>query len=93
MGVTLAELYPGVDLDPILDLLTIQAYLVSAPELPEPACQDPDDDKILACASASNTRILISGDRHLLKTKGHPGIEVVRPREFVNRYLRRESGS
>jgi len=93
VGVSLTEVYPGVDLDPVLDLLTVQAHLISAPDLPEPACQDPDDDKFLACASASNTKILISGDKHLLKMKGYRGIEVVRPREFVSRHLRRESGS
>jgi putative PIN family toxin of toxin-antitoxin system len=87
VGVALAELYPGVELDPILDLLTVQAQLITAPELPEPACQDPDDDKFLACALGSRTRILISGDKHLLKMSGYRGIEVVRPREFLSRYL------
>jgi uncharacterized protein len=93
VGAALAELYPGVDLDPILDLLTVEAQMIAAPELPEPACQHPDDDKFLACALASHTRILISGDKHLLKMNGYQGIEVVRPREFLNRHLRNESGS
>ena len=93
VGVALAELYPGVELDPILDLLTVKAQLIEAPELPEPACQDPDDDKFLACALASKTKILVSGDKHLLKMNGYRGIEVVRPREFLNRYLRKDSGS
>ena len=50
VGRTLAKKFPGVDLDPILDLLAVSAELVSAPDLPEPVCEDPEDDKFLACA-------------------------------------------
>lgn len=52
VDVALGELYSGVDLDPILDFLTVQAHLIAAPELPLAACQDPDDDTFLACALA-----------------------------------------
>jgi predicted nucleic acid-binding protein len=50
--------------------------------------RDPDDDKFFACALSSGSRVIISGDKHLLKASGYQGIEVLKPREFVDRYLR-----
>ncbi|MCH7860014.1 MAG: putative toxin-antitoxin system toxin component, PIN family [Candidatus Marinimicrobia bacterium] len=85
---TLAAQFPGVDLAPILDLVAREADLIQAPNLSEQVCVDPDDDKFLACALAGNTGIIVSGDRHLLQVKGYRGIEVCRPREFVDLYLK-----
>ena len=61
--------------------------VVQAPALPEQVCTDPDDDKFLACAVASRTKIITSGDKALLKTSGYAGIEVLTPRAFVDKYL------
>ena len=88
---TLAEQYPEVDLDPIIELLAVEADVISVPALREAVCQDPEDDKFLACALAANARVVISGDKHLLKANGYGGIEVMRPREFMERYLRKWS--
>ena len=87
VGETLAEQFRGVDLGPILELLTVNSELTLAPGLPEPVCDDPDDDKFLACALASKTKLIISGDKRLLRVFGYHGIEVVRPRKFVDDYL------
>ena len=45
MGKNLAEQFPGVDLGPIIELLTVKTEIIQAPSLPEPVCDDPDDDK------------------------------------------------
>jgi len=87
VGKILSERFPGIELEPILSLLTIEAILVSAPELPEAVCDDPDDDKFLACAIAAGAKVVVSGDRHLLKISGYHEIEVIKPREFVDDYL------
>jgi predicted nucleic acid-binding protein len=50
-------------------------------------CEDPDDDKFLACAIAGKSKIIISGDTHLLKVSGYEGIKVLRPRKFFDEYL------
>lgn len=84
---TLAKEYPQVDPAPIMALLTVEAEMISPPRLPERVCQDPEDDKFLACALAAKIGAVISGDKHLLRVSGYRGIEVIRPREFVNRYL------
>lgn len=86
VGETLAYQFPGVDLGPILELLTLKAELTQAPGLPESVCDDPDDDKFLACALASNSEVIISGDKHLLKVSGYCGINVLRPRKFPDSY-------
>jgi len=90
VGEALADEFPLIDLQPILDLVTIAAELYDVKDALEPICTDPDDDKFLACAIASGSRIIVSGDKHLLKVSGFQGIEVIKPREFIKRHLSRE---
>lgn len=85
----LAAHFPGVDPKQALDLVAIHAKAVNAPPLNEQVCTDPDDDKFLACAIASRTMVIITGDKALLRTSGHAGIEVLTPRAFVAKYLSR----
>lgn len=87
VGDELARTFPAIDPRPALDLVAIHAKIVEAPPLSVPVCTDPDDDKFLACAIASNTKIITSGDKALLRTSGYAGIEVMTPRAFVDRYL------
>jgi len=79
--------FPGVEIAPFLELLAIEATMVSAMPLTDSVCTDPDDDKFLACAVASNAKVICSGDKALLKTTGYRGIEVLAPRSFADRFL------
>jgi len=47
--------------------------------------KDPSDDKFIACAQASGSRFIISGDNHLLKLKNHGNIKILTPSNFLNR--------
>ena len=87
VGDKLAEQFPGVDLRPMLELVTMNAEIFSDQIIPEPVCEDPEDDKFIACALASGCRVIVSGDKHLLKVSGFGGIRVIRPRAFVDQYL------
>lgn len=87
VGEILAEERPSIDLSPILTFVVEHAKVYKPVRLKEPVCEDPDDDKFFACALASESKIIISGDKHLLKVSGYEGIEVLKPREFVGRYL------
>lgn len=87
VGEILAGERPAIDLDPILNFVIERAKVYESVKLKEPVCEDPDDDKFLACALASGSRVIISGDKHLLKVSGYEGIKVLKPREFVDRYL------
>ncbi len=87
VGGTLAEKFPGVNLQPIIDLVTTNAEIFPNQALPESVCEDPEDDKFIACALAGRCRMIISGDRHLLKVSGYAKIKVMSPRQFIDRYL------
>jgi putative PIN family toxin of toxin-antitoxin system len=87
----LAERFPGTDLSAILELVTINSELVLTDDLPDAVCDDPDDDKFLACALASGSKIIVSGDRHLLTVSGYRGIEVIKPRKLIEEYVAKPS--
>ena len=77
--------------EPLLALIAMHAMIVDAPPLIEPVSEDADDDMFLAAAVASQTRLIVSGDRHLLRVSGWRGIDVVTPRQFVDQYLSADS--
>jgi len=84
VGERLANRFPGVDLNPALELLTVSATLVTSPPLPERASRDPDDDKFLACALAAGADCVVSGDRDLLDLSAYEGIVVLSARDFFD---------
>lgn len=79
--------FKDVDATPILALVARSAELVSARPLKGSVCEDTADDKFLAAALAGASRTVVSGDKHLLRVSGYEGLEVLRPRAFVERYL------
>ena len=79
--------YTGVDPTPFLALIALNAELRDCTPLGEQVCADPDDDKFLACAMATGSKCVVSGDKLLLHASGYQGIDVIRPREFVDAYL------
>jgi len=83
----LAARFPNIDPAPFLALVALNAELRDCPPLHEQACADADDDKFLACALATCSECIVSGDRLLLKASGYQGVEVIRPRDFVDRHL------
>jgi len=91
VGRELATDFPEVDIVPILELLSVKALLIKTPSLPRSVCTHSDDDKFLACAVAGETKIIISGDKALRKVSGYCGIEVLSPREFINKYPESQS--
>ena len=87
VGLMLAEQFPVIDLRPILDLVIANAEIFPVQCLPETVCDDPDDDKFLTCALACKSKVIVSGDKHLLRVSGFQGIQIIKPREFVDTYL------
>lgn len=87
VGEILAEEHPAVNLEPMLKYVIQHAVVFSVPPLPEKVCEDPDDDKFLACALASESNLVVSGDKHLLKVSGYQNIEVLKPRDFLDNHL------
>ena len=79
--------FPGVEVGPVLDRISLHALLVVPVKLPDDACTDRDDVKFLECAVACRGNCVISGDRPLLRSSGYEGVEVLTPRRFVERVL------
>jgi predicted nucleic acid-binding protein len=50
----------------------------------------PSDDKFLEAAVAGNASYIISGDKHLLKLSEFQGVQILKPRDFVQGYLKRK---
>ncbi|HRU04465.1 MAG TPA: putative toxin-antitoxin system toxin component, PIN family [Candidatus Brocadiia bacterium] len=84
-GEALEQARPGVALAPWVDLVAMLATVVAAPVLPRQVCDDPDDDKFIACAIASRDALICTGDKALLRVSGHGGVEIVTPRELMRR--------
>jgi putative PIN family toxin of toxin-antitoxin system len=85
---TLSEKLGDIDIDSILELLFIEAELVPSHSFEQPVCEDPDDDKFLACAIASKSPYIIIGDKHLLKIDTYLNTRIVTPRYFLDNILK-----
>jgi len=48
---------------------------------------DPDDNKFIECAVELDCKLIISGDKHLLKIKKYIDIEILSPREFIEKFV------
>ena len=49
---------------------------------------DPDDNKFIECAVALESKIIISGDKHLLNIHKYIDIHIVSPREFIEQFFK-----
>ncbi len=87
VGEELTNQFKVVDLNPTLDLLTAKGLLINAVCLNKQVCDDPDDDKFISCAIAGKVKLIVSGDKHLLRASGYSNIDIVKPRQFVDDYL------
>jgi predicted nucleic acid-binding protein len=89
VGAELAVRHPAraEALSPILALIATHATMVVAPPLESAVSMDPDDDVFLAAADAARVDVVVSGDQHLLAVTGWQGVEVLTPRQFLDRHL------
>jgi len=79
--------YPDIDITRILLLIARNSQVVDAPTLAERVSRDADDDKFIACAVASGTQIIISGDNDLLTAPDYKDVQIVTPRDFVDSHI------
>lgn len=75
----LATDFPGVDITPVLDLVTIHAEIIEDRGLDPPICRDPHDDKFIACAAGAGA-LLVTGDKDLHAVDGALGVRILTPR-------------
>lgn len=80
--------FPGIDIEKIIELFTIYGEMFDTKNISVSVSEDPDDNKFIECAIASNSKIIISGDKHLLRITGYQGISVLKPGNFMDKYLK-----
>jgi putative PIN family toxin of toxin-antitoxin system len=85
VGDRLSAHYPGVSIEPVFALLMAHVNIVRTPPLRKPVCEGPDDDKFLACALAAKCKLIVSGDKQLLRGSGYRRIKVLTPARAVIR--------
>jgi len=83
VGQILAKKYSGIDIEPILELVTIHGKIFPNIVLPEPVSRDPDDDKFIACAVSAKAKYIVSGDKDLLDIGSYSKITMIKPKEFL----------
>ena len=83
----LSEKFPSIDIRRILELVIMNSEASSPRPLAQKVCEDPHDDKIFAVAIESGAKIIVSGDKHLLKVSNYEDVSVLTPRQFVVKHL------
>jgi putative PIN family toxin of toxin-antitoxin system len=79
--------FKSIDIHDILDLIAINAEFFQPIKLSQNICTDHDDEKFISCALSSNSKLIVTGDKHLLKITGYKGIEIITPKAFIKKYL------
>ncbi len=84
----LSSKFSAVHIDRIIELLTIYGEVFETKDISVSVCKDPDDNKFIECAIAGNSKLIVSGDKHLLNVTGYQGISVLKPRDFIDNHLK-----
>ncbi len=79
----LATKYSGVQYERLLELVELNAEIVSPIAFARPVCTDPDDDKFLGAALADGVGHIVSGDKALLKLNGYKDLRIIQPALFL----------
>lgn len=69
------------DIAEILEKVLAFVNLVNPTIRVEVVKDDPDDNQIIECALESNSKYIITYDKHLLNLKDYQGIRIIRPEE------------
>jgi uncharacterized protein len=75
------------DVEATLEAIFSRAEIVE-PTMTITASPDPDDNRILECAVASKSDVIVTGDDDLLRLNPFQGIEILKPRAFLDILLR-----
>lgn len=85
IGEIISKKYKTIDIEPFLDLLVFHAEMTPSFQLDYQVTNDPNDEMFISCAVVSKAKIIVSGDKHLLDVSGFNHIDILRPREFINK--------
>ena len=83
----ISKKYNELKIDKILELITIHSEMIIPSDMNIDVCRDDSDIKFLSCAISSNTKVIVSGDRHLLELNGYSDIEIISPKKYVEKSI------
>ena len=75
------------DVERLAASLRADALLVPGDVEVSGVCADPDDDRFLACALEVQADCIVTGDPHRSSLGRYHGVEIMTPREFLDRLL------
>ncbi len=71
------------DIESLINLIEHEAVILSDSIKLDVIKDDPEDNKILACALEADAQYIVSGDRHLLILQHYKNIAIVRVTDFL----------
>jgi len=77
---------PSKDVREQLANLLIKAGRVTITGSISGVCRDPNDDFILECALTANADLIVTGDKDLLSLNTYETIEIITPRQYLDRF-------
>jgi len=80
----LSDSHPGLEYEGVLARVIGHTTLWPDPEVTEPITPDPDDDVFMALARDADA-VVVSGDNDLLGATGWAGVQVLKPRDLLDR--------
>jgi len=73
--------------DAAIGQLLREAAVAEPTDTPRVVANDPADDKLIAAALAGSAVAIVTNDRHLLDLDPYDTLRIVRPTDFVRRWL------
>jgi putative PIN family toxin of toxin-antitoxin system len=70
-------------LNSILEVMELHSEMIDPNRFSDHVCSDPDDDKFIEAAFASDADYVVTGDAALLNLKNYQGIQIVAPPQFL----------
>jgi len=83
----LALRFPEIRVEGVIEFMAVHSEIILPSSLPPVIRVDPSDDKFLECAVGRKATCIVTGDKHLLKLHKFKGVSILKPREFVEKYL------
>ena len=82
-----AKFDPYVSLEDRQDFIRVLNRVAERVIVPAPlkACRDPKDDKFLEVALNGEANLILTGDRDLLTLHPFRGVDILSPREYIER--------
>jgi len=68
----------------LFNTIVSHLQLYTSPILAHQVCEDPDDDKFLACAMVSAARYIVSGDKLLLQVETFGSCQIITASDFLS---------